>query len=362
MKFLTILCLFVAISLSGCTGGENRISNAGNANSISTPLPTPDQPAANSNTEPKIGEDNSIEKDSTDAAIEEKVGEAAPVNPPRAARDTQAQISAASVLEISGEWIVEGGNRSVSKGSSLNAGVVIRPRFPDSQTSFIVITNLNGQIIARKYCRDENACSAGVQIPMPEQPSMFTRVYGAVTGLLGSNPKKFQTVGSRDKNGELQEAVVLFENDQINLEPVFRSKPNDKYRIRFVKPPCPDVSKCEAVFGPVEFDSRDNTSLSIPKNKLVPGVYEIQLLKENEVVPAGAGTEAWVFVSAPRIYKALASSFEEMVNLTKTWESTMENMNTGDDNKKLKKTTIRSFLRAALFNLDKKNTVSDKAK
>jgi len=262
------------------------------------------------------------------------------------AQNILAQGAAASVLEISGSWYVDGG-RNISKGSSLRSGAVIRARSPGSQTDYIVITNLTGDKIAWRYCRNEGSCNDPIIVPAPSPCGLLCRLYRTAMETLNSDPNKYKTTGSQDIGKGLQEAVVLLDKNKIDLKSVFKEMPDDNYRIRFVEPPCPDLENCKTLFGPIDFKWSSKSTSLLTVGNLRPGLYEVQLLKKDEDTPTGVG-EAWILITDSRKFRALSSKFKDALNITKKWST---DSGSTDENPKIRNTTIRSFLRATLSSL-----------
>jgi hypothetical protein len=255
---------------------------------------------------------------------------------------------AASVLESSGGWYVEGGG-NISRGTSLRSGALVKARSPESQTDYIVITNLSGKIIDRRYCRNEGSCNIPIRIPAPPVCGVLCRIYDSAMRAWYGDPVKFKNTGSQDIGKGLQEAVVSLNKKKIDLKSIFKQMPDGRYQIRFVEPPCQDLSNCKILFGPVDFQWSSKTPSLLLADKLSPGLYEVQLLKEDEDEPTGTG-EAWILVSEARKFQALSAKFVEAVQVTKRWTAPSQSTNGGAENK-IKNSTVRSFLRATLFYL-----------
>jgi|SRR5215213_2258976 len=264
------------------------------------------------------------------------------------------QTNVGYVLDIGGQWQAEGTAQNLQRGTSLRAGARVRASAPRGANTFIIIADLNGNIIARKYCRDSGACDSAIQLPAAAAPpSLMSRIFGTVISLWGGNSSKYGTLGSRDASRALKEAVALLKDGQVDLTAAFSTLPKDTYRLRFVSIPCIDLAQCKTVLGPVDVLWEPGKSALIPAGNLKSGLYEVQLLKKDAgaVMPTEKGTEAWVLVSPPSTYDAQAASFESARALTKSWQEAMQSMNQGESVKTLKGTTVSSFLRATLDHL-----------
>lgn len=259
-----------------------------------------------------------------------------------------AQEPAASVLEIRGRWLVNGGGR-LSGGSVLGSGARVSIRAPE-RTDYIVITNLKGEIIARRYCSNAGACNGSIVIPSPPPCGFFCRVYETGVRLWYGEPQKFKNTASQGTEKGLLEAVVLLDKGKIDLKGVFKDLPDKGYRIRFVKPPCEDLSDCQTLFGPLNFEWSSQNPLPLAVRGLKPGLYEIQLLNPEDDEPE-PGKEAWVLISIPGTFRKRSSTFEEIVSVTQKWSTNPETVE--GENNKIKSSTVLNVRRAVLLNLSR---------
>ncbi len=266
---------------------------------------------------------------------------------------TIAQEKAAYVLDINGEWYVEGNiERNLQRGGSLSKGAIIKARSPEQVSHFIIIADINGRIIDRRYCRDVGACNNPIHLPVTTpQQSLLSRLFDATIKLWGSDPVKYKTFGSRDSSGMLREAVIPLSKGQVDVKAAFAGMPEGKYWVRFVAAPCKDISKCVVFLGPVEFQWAPDKSSSLAAPNLTPGLYEVQLWDKEVNQATQTGTEAWVLVSSPPKFETLSALYREAVKLTREWDASMTSMNRNNDAKSIKRTTVSSFLRAVLDHL-----------
>jgi hypothetical protein len=241
------------------------------------------------------------------------------------------------VLDINGEWYLGSvSTQNLKKGSAVPGAGVIKARSPQEVSNLIVIADLNGRIIEKRYCRDRGSCIRPIQLPSTSQnqPSLTSRIINAVMGLWGTEPVKYKTFGSRESSKALREAVVSLKDGNIDLHDVFINKSEGPYLIRFVLP----ANQRRIALGPLDFRLGPGNQSPIAVGALGPGLYEVELLDRNSQEP-DIGTEAWLLIANPEQYQELSSSFREAVKLTESW---------GGD---LKRTTVSSFLRAYLDHL-----------
>jgi hypothetical protein len=249
----------------------------------------------------------------------------------------QAQQTFGYVLDLRGEWILNGGSR-LSKGSSLSVGGVITAANPSDGNSYIVIANRSGNIFERRNCGN-GECNNAIRLPraIEVQQSLASRVVGAAMALLSGEPGKYASFVSRGT--ELQEAVVKLNDRKVDLSPVFKNMQGDKYLVRFEK-----IGKDKkAVAGPLKplpftWDAKKPEPLAA--GELSPGLYRVSLLDVSLLEPDGTnestGNEAWVLITTPTGYAKAAPSFDAAVNVTRQWGTNV------------KQNAVRTFLRASL--------------
>lgn len=255
-----------------------------------------------------------------------------------AARGAGAQQTFGYVLDVRGEWLLNGGAK-LSKGSSLGVGGVITAADPSDGGSYIVIADRAGNIFERRACNNGGECARPIRLPNTAGAgqSYVSRMVGAAMRLWTSQPGKYVAFISRSGGADLQEAVVRLDARQLDVSPVFRNMPGDRYFVRFEgigKGPAAGAKPLE-----VEFEWNSERPAPLGAKDLGPGLYrvtvrEVSLLAPEEGEPSG--NEAWVLVTTARDYRKAAPSFEAALNVTRQW---------GD---KVRQTSVRQFLRATL--------------
>lgn len=253
------------------------------------------------------------------------------------ASNIQAQQRFGYVLDVKGDWNSNQTGK-VSKGAAVNVGSVISAGNPSDASSYIVIADHNGNIVERRNCANSGECSSAIRLPAAASSNqgVVSRLLGAAMALVSSEPAKYATFVSR--GSDLKEAVIKLNEQKLDLSPVFKNMPADKYLVRFEKIDKDGSSAPALKPFPFTWDARKPEPLVA--RDLGPGLYRVSVLEVSLLETDGgsepSGNEAWVLVSTPTTYTKAAPSFDAALNVTKQWGTSV------------KQNAVRQFLRASL--------------
>lgn len=244
-----------------------------------------------------------------------------------------AQPQVAFVMSLKGEWILNSSQR-LNPGSPLPANGIIRLRNRQGG-EFIEIADRGGRPIITRRCDSED-CNQPVRIPA-SRDNVVVRFFSAAMAILGRDPGRVAVLISR--GGELREAVVPFADGQADLSSVFASQSRRTYLIRFV-PKGANAPPNAPIVGPVSVEWNPNRLCVVTVQGLKSGLYEVQLLSNEDREPLEPGTEAWVLFVRPEPFGDAFCEFHEAQALTKSWSESV------------RQSTKRQFLRAMLSKLE----------
>lgn len=244
-----------------------------------------------------------------------------------------AQQQVAFVMNLKGEWILNPSQR-LNPGSPLPANGTIRLRNRQGG-DFIEIADRGGRPIITRRCDSED-CSQPLHIPAVRD-NVVVRFFSAAMAILGRDPSRVAVLISR--GGELNEAVVPFADGQADLSSVFAGKSRGTYLIRFV-PKGANAPANAPIVGPVSVEWNPNRLCVVTVQGLKSGLYEVQLLSNEDREPLEPGTEAWVLFVKPETFGDAFCEFHEAQTLTKSWSEPV------------RQSTKRQFLRAMLSKLE----------
>ena len=252
------------------------------------------------------------------------------------ARGVSAQQTFGYVLDVRGEWRLNGSER-LSKGGKLSVGGVITPADPSDGGSSIVIVDRGGNIFERRDCSNGGECARPIRLPATAGTSSSTaaRLIGLVEGFVSGDPGRYASFISRGAN--LQEAVLKLDAQKLDLAQVFKNMPGDRYFVRFEK--VGKGQKAEAKPLELEFAWDSQKPAPLGAEGLAPGLYKVSVREVSLLAPEegeASGNEAWVLVATPKGYAKAAPSFDAALKMTKRW---------GDQ---VRQSSVRQFLRATL--------------
>lgn len=244
-----------------------------------------------------------------------------------------AQQQVAFVIHLKGEWILNPSHR-LNPGSPLPADGIIRLRNRQGG-EFIEIADRGGRPLIKRSC-DLEDCSQPLRIPVVRD-GVVARFFSAAMAILSRDPSRVAVLISR--GGELREAVAPFADGQADLTSVFANKSRGTYLIRFISKAANAPANAPIV-GPVSVEWNPNKLCVVTVNGLKSGLYEVQLLSNEDREPLEPGTEAWVLFVSPQNFGDAFCEFHEAQVLTRSWSES------------IRQSTKRQFLRAMLSKLE----------
>lgn len=247
-----------------------------------------------------------------------------------AAISLAAQSPVGYVVEIEGNWVLNGSN-ALSLGEKLPAAGSIR-RQSSSRDDRITIADMRGNVLepVSRNCGNGN-CSGVITLPRQARASSLWNVaFDTVMEAIWGSPNRYSA--HRSRSGEISDGVVKLTDGKIDLSSVLKIQGDQHLRWR--------------VISQKEDSAAEWTKpVKLEKTALVsgfqPGLYEINLVRSNggNYEPVAS---AWILVATAADYEKAQASFRAAQELTKTW---------GD---KVRPESMQLFLQASLDNLARK--------
>lgn len=236
------------------------------------------------------------------------------------------------VLEIQGEWHLIGNSSPLKRWQKLRPGGTVRVKTPTPDTR-IVIASLGGSIIDSRNCdAGVGECAKPIKLPGNNTGrSLLGVVFDVTTEFLLGAPDRYERIGTRPMGGALSDGVVKLDSGEIDFRPVL--KQTGRYYLRWRARP--RSGKAGEWSSPVGFRTEMGQPALVAVSDFKPGLYEINLQNFKDGTYETFAS-AWVLVSTSPRYESAAASFQQAVDLTEKWGTTVE------------PDTSRRFLRAHL--------------
>lgn len=242
----------------------------------------------------------------------------------------QAQQQVGYVFAIEGNWSLNGGRTGLVRGKDLPGNGTITSTSA-STYDFITIADLNGKIIISRKCSVRGECASPIRLPPPpRRPGLISTAFGAVMSLIWGEPDRYAV--TRTRSGELPDAVVQLNGDQINLSPIFSKSDKGTYYLRLASLAAVDQRqerKARSAPGQLrrpasqpslvtlEWDPNHPMPMSVPKLK--PGLYELTVLERQNGSFSPTDLTSWILISRPNTYGKSVASFQKAVDMTTEW-------------------------------------------
>jgi hypothetical protein len=247
-----------------------------------------------------------------------------------------AQRDAGVVIDIEGRWVL-GGTGELSRGQKVPAGGSIGVISP-TQYDYIVIVNLNGDVMVNRRCRNPGECDRPVNLPSPARarPSVFGVIMETGMRLLFGHPNEFSRHGSRGVE-PLPDAVVQLRSAKAEFGPLFKGRDKGTYYVRLR--PAGGEAQTQNWIGPFALNWKPGARGLVASRDIRPGLYEVDLTDAEGYRSLADDDYTWVLVARGREYRKALSSLGQAQALTRKWGKAVS----GD--------TSMSFLRAYLKHL-----------
>ena len=240
-----------------------------------------------------------------------------------------AQQMVGYVLEMDGEWTIAGTTpaKALSKGGQLPGAGLVENNSP-ADGNFIVIANLNGDVIKRikcrakacYECRDSGTCYDRVQrLPAAKpQTGFLAASFAVIMDLFGSGPDRFSVHRVRALGlGRLDDGVVQLVNEQVDLGPILHSDDRGRYYLRFET--LADSSQPSWRSGAIVADWDPALPTRVSIDGLQHGLYLVSLLVPRGKSFSNTGVDAWVLVAGRAGYEKVSQKFKEVEEQMKRW-------------------------------------------
>lgn len=238
-------------------------------------------------------------------------------------RSAGAQQQVGFILDISdGKWSInQSPSIKLKKGQSLPAEGRIRVQSP-SDDDFITITDLKGEVIINRRCRERGQCDGEIRLPAsPERPGALSASWDAVMNLIRGEPDRYSV--HRVREGELADALVELKGEQIDLRDVFRKYEKGTYHFR-VRSLARDSTPAGRIrTGPLAFDWTPSQPSAVTVSGLQPGLYELTLLEREGNAFSPTAITAWILVEPPATFRQSAEAFSAAKQVADKWAGTV---------------------------------------
>jgi hypothetical protein len=259
------------------------------------------------------------------------------------------------VIEIVGEWVMEGTNNSIVLGQPMPGGSKIKAVKPTRESS-IAVALFDGDLFIQT-CEGVSSCAIPSTLPtLSGAPTFSERLVDALNSLNKENRSLFATICSR---GPLPLECILQIDEDGNLDVGQNIKRRQSGVYQFELRPI----DCQGALGPLEsvaviqYEPEKGSVVkfirlpSTAHQGLPPGLYELNARSDDrpkEGAPANSGS--WVLLAGPDHYDDFSSEFKQILDLRSQW-GRLEILSEEEERKKSLRGSLRRMLRAYLMEL-----------
>lgn len=213
--------------------------------------------------------------------------------------------NAGFVLEISGEWQVQGAAGVLRQGDTAPFGARLVPRNPDANSRLVFLLNGGGSLY--KSCAIAVDCRSPLRLPdraeSNRQPDTF---WAAVRRLVAARPDRYAITAGRGFG--LSDSVLVLDARYLDLSALCRTWTPGIRRLI--------LARLDEAGPPLRYslDWDGRGPAYAPAADFRPGLYTVSLDGSNE-------PPAWILVTPSDRYEAAAAAFAQARSIADLWDA-----------------------------------------
>lgn len=203
------------------------------------------------------------------------------------------------VLDLRGEWRLEGATTALAVGSEVPAGGVLRAAKPETRPAITIVASSTGQILLAKKCAAAKDCGGPVPVPVAqagsEAPGAMAVLLEKVAARLRGSPTLYVATITRGER-PVADAVLELADGRLALAPALGGSAPGTYEVALRPLPCPGGRECASLELGSNYRWNPASASPLEAPGVAPGLYELELTRAAPEYLPGPNT-AWVRVS-----------------------------------------------------------------
>ncbi len=230
------------------------------------------------------------------------------------------------VLDLRGEWRLEGAPAALSVGSEVPAGSVLRAAKHDARSAITIVASRTGQVLLAKRCATAKDCEGPIPVPAAEagseSPGAIAVLLEKVAARLRGSPSLYVATITRGERA-VADAVLELANGKLAMAPALAGNAPGTYQVALRPLQCPGGRECAPVELGDDYEWNPATATPLPAPGVVPGLYEIELARVGIAYLPRPGT-AWVRVSTGARHEKDAATWQAARDLAVGWGTAVD--------------------------------------
>jgi hypothetical protein len=227
------------------------------------------------------------------------------------------------VLELRGEWRLEGTTAALAVGSEVPAGGVMRNGKPTARDSITIVASRTGKLLLATKCAAARDCEGPVAIPpaaaQDEAPGAMAALLEKVAARLRGSPTHYVATITRSER-VLSDAVVELAGGHLAMAPALAGVATGIYEVALRPLPCPGGRDCAPIELASDYRWDPAAARPLPARGVAPGLFEL------EATPSASAympqpSHAWVRVSTGERFARNAAAYRAAQELVTGWGS-----------------------------------------
>lgn len=225
------------------------------------------------------------------------------------------------VLDLRGEWRLEGASTTLAVGSEVPAGSVLRAVKPEARQAITIVASGTGQVLLAKKCVAAKDCEGPIALPVasPGQaaPGAMAALLEKVAARLRGSPSQYVATITRGER-PVADAVLELADAQLAMAPALAGCAPGTYQVALRPLKCPGGRDCATVELGDDYAWDPSSAKPLAAPGVVPGLYELELARVSVQYLPQPYT-AWVRVSHGARHAEDAAAWQAARDLAARW-------------------------------------------
>jgi hypothetical protein len=226
------------------------------------------------------------------------------------------------VLELRGEWRLEGAAAPLAVGSEVPAGGLLRNGKPEARDAITIVAARTGKILLAKHCTAARDCEGLMALPPAAQdnaPDAIATLLEKVAARLRGSPSRYVATITRSER-VISDAVVELAGGHLAMAPALAGMAPGTYEVALRPLQCAGGRDCAPIELASEYRWDPAGSQPLPARGVAPGLFELEAAPSTTAY-LPQPSHAWVRVSSGERFARDAAAYRAARELAAGWGS-----------------------------------------
>ncbi len=225
------------------------------------------------------------------------------------------------VLDLRGEWRLEGATKALTVGSEVPAGSVLRAAKPEARQAITIVASGSGQVLLAKKCAAAKDCEGPIPVPFTrpgsDAPGALALLLEKVAARLRGSPSLYVATITRGER-PVADAVLELANGKLAMAAALAGCAPGTYEVALRPLSCSPGRECASRDLGDDYRWSPEAAMPLAAPGVVPGLYELELARVSAQYLPQSYT-AWVRISTGDRHARDAAAWQSARELAASW-------------------------------------------